>query len=80
MTIDYPHAVLTCQYYILRPRFDDASTVKVNFSLELNLQTHGQVPDRNGKSSLMASLNQKDTNNNLKGSKCSDRLINLPDT
>ena len=37
MSIDYPHAVLTCQYYILGPRLDDVSTVKVNFSLELNI-------------------------------------------
>ena len=39
MSKDYPHAVLTSQYYILGPRFDDVSTVKVNFFLELNLQT-----------------------------------------
>ena len=39
MSIYSPHAVLTCQYYILGPIFDDVSTVKVNFSLELNLQT-----------------------------------------
>ena len=36
MNIDYPHAVLTCQYYILGPRFDDVSTVKVNFFWNLS--------------------------------------------
>ena len=69
MSIDYyPHAVLTCKYYILGPRFDDVSTVKVNFSLELNIQSppsdsgylilifSGLVPNRKGKSILMASL------------------------
>ena len=33
MSIDYPHAVLTCQYYILGQRFDDVSTIKVNFCI-----------------------------------------------
>ena len=31
MTIHYPHAVLTYQYYILGPRYDDVSKVKVNY-------------------------------------------------
>ena len=103
--------MLTCQYHIVGLRCDDVSKVKVNFFLELNLQTtpppilffllqililnlelyifnlqtpplrfwnnffsekvlewssfetslpcSGQVPDKNGKSILVASLNQR---------------------
>ena len=39
MSIDFPHAVLTCQYYRLGPRFYEIFTVKSHVSLELKLQT-----------------------------------------
>ena len=35
MSINYPNALLTCQYHILGPRCDDDSKVKVYFFLEL---------------------------------------------
>ena len=44
MSIDIPTWSAECQYYILGPRFDDVSTVEVNFCLELNLQDSRPPP------------------------------------